>query len=51
MRYHPFLRVAVKNLTLVDTDLVVTDTQRTKKDYRNMGLNVREQSRWVYRDR
>ena len=41
---HPFLRVAVKNLTLVDTDLVVTDTQRTKKDYRNMGLNVREQS-------
>jgi hypothetical protein len=41
---HPFLRVAVKNLTLADADLVITDTQRTKKDYRSMGLTVRDQS-------
>ncbi len=41
---HPFLRVAVKNLTLIDEDLVVTDTHRTKKDYYDMGMRVREQS-------
>lgn len=41
---HPFLRVAVKNLTVIDEDLVLTDTQRTRADYRNMGLPPREYS-------
>lgn len=41
---HPFLRVAVKNLTLVDPDLVITDTHRTRDQYRSMGLQPREYS-------
>ena len=41
---HPFLRIAVKNLTIVDSDLVITDMQRAKKDYREMGLVPRNQS-------
>lgn len=41
---HPFLRVAVKNLTLVDSDLVITDTHRTRDQYRSMGLQPREYS-------
>lgn len=41
---HPFLRVAVKNLTLLDEELVVTDTFRSKDEYRKMGLQPREYS-------
>ncbi len=41
---HPFLRVAVKNLTIIDDDLVLTDVQRTRADYRAMGLPPREYS-------
>lgn len=41
---HPFLRVAVKNLTIVDEDLVITDVQRTKAAYRDMGLPPRDYS-------
>lgn len=41
---HPFLRVAVKNLTIIDEDLVLTDVQRTRADYSAMGLPAREYS-------
>lgn len=41
---HPFLRVAVKNLTILDEDLVVTDVQRTRAAYRSMGLQARDYS-------
>lgn len=41
---HPFLRVAVKNLTLFDDDLVITDIHRTAADYRSMGLPTRAYS-------
>lgn len=41
---HPFLRVAVKNLTLLDEDLVVTDTYRSKDKYVEMGLRPRDYS-------
>lgn len=41
---HPLLRVAVKNLVLVDEDLVVTDVHRTRADYEAMGLPVSESS-------
>ena len=41
---HPFLRVAVKNVTLFDEDIVITDIQRTKDDYRSMGMSVHEYS-------
>lgn len=41
---HPFLRVALKNLTFVDRELVITDVHRTKDEYRSMGLRPREYS-------
>lgn len=41
---HPLLRVAVKNLVLVDQNLVVTDVHRTRSEYQAMGLPVREYS-------
>ncbi|MDZ7840420.1 MAG: hypothetical protein U5R46_06310 [Gammaproteobacteria bacterium] len=41
---HPFLRIAVKNLTILDEDLVVTDVRRTREEYREMGLPPRDYS-------
>lgn len=41
---HPLLRVAVKNLVLVDQELVVTDVHRTPAEYEAMGLPVSESS-------
>lgn len=41
---HPVLRVAVATSTLADTDLVITDIQRTSKDYAAMGLPLNERS-------
>lgn len=41
---HPFLRVAVKNLTVLDEDLVITDVERTRSAYRAMGLPPRDYS-------
>jgi len=41
---HPLLRVAVKNLTLVDEKLVVTDVHRTPEDYKAMGMEPRDYS-------
>lgn len=41
---HPLLRYAVKNLALVDEQLVITDLHRTPADYRRMGLPPLESS-------
>ncbi|NND71453.1 MAG: hypothetical protein HKN43_07730 [Rhodothermales bacterium] len=41
---HPLIRMSVSTLILIDNDLVVTDTGRTREDYRRMGLPPREYS-------
>jgi hypothetical protein len=41
---HPMLRTAVSTLILLDSDIVITDLQRTPDDYAAMGLPVREES-------
>lgn len=41
---HPILRITVATATLADTDLIITDMQRTPQDYRHMGLTARQQS-------
>ncbi|MDZ7692405.1 MAG: hypothetical protein U5K69_14930 [Balneolaceae bacterium] len=41
---HPILRVTLSTVTLADSDLVITDMQRTRADYRRMGLPPRQQS-------
>jgi len=41
---HPFLRVAIKNLTVFDEDLIITDVERTPEAYARMGLPPREYS-------
>ena len=41
---HPILRVALSTVTLADTDLVVTDIQRSPDDYAQMGLPENQQS-------
>lgn len=41
---HPILRVAVGTLILVDGDLVLTDTKRSRGDYVGMGLPPRQRS-------
>lgn len=35
---HPILRVTLATLSLADRNLVVTDIQRSEKDYEKMGL-------------
>jgi hypothetical protein len=41
---HPLLRLGVSTLALVDGDLVVTDTRRTRSDYARMGVPAAEWS-------
>lgn len=41
---HPILRVTVTTASLADSDLLVTDLRRTPGDYRDMGLDPRQQS-------
>lgn len=41
---HPILRVAVATTTLAESDLVITDIQRSPDDYQAMGLTPREHS-------
>lgn len=41
---HPALRIGLSTLVLVDSDLLITNTQRTKQDYINWGLTPLEQS-------
>lgn len=41
---HPLLRVAVKNLSMADDQLLITDLHRTPDDYQVMGLPLRERS-------
>ena len=41
---HPMLRTAVSTLILLDSDIVITDLQRTPDDYAAMGLPVQEES-------
>jgi len=41
---HPFLRVAIKNLAVIDDDLIITDVHRTRADYEQMGLEPRDYS-------
>lgn len=41
---HPLLRLTVKNLTLMDKSLVITDVHRTREEYRSMGIPPREYS-------
>ena len=41
---HPIMRVALTTVTLADSDIIVTDIQRSAKDYRRMGLSENEHS-------
>lgn len=41
---HPVLRIAVSTATLADSDLIVTDIQRTRDDYERMGLPAQDHS-------
>jgi len=41
---HPFLRVAIKNIAVIDDDLIITDVHRTRAEYAEMGLQPREYS-------
>lgn len=41
---HPILRVAIATTTLADGDLVITDIQRTPRDYAAMGIPLNEGS-------
>ncbi|MDX1672245.1 MAG: hypothetical protein R3211_07875 [Balneolaceae bacterium] len=44
MNLHPILRVAVSTAILADSELIITDIQRTPDDYDAMGLSRREHS-------
>jgi len=41
---HPIMRIAVTTITLADSEMVITDIQRTPNDYAKMGLPVNQQS-------
>ncbi len=41
---HPFLRLGVSTIVLIDKDLVVTDASRVPEDYEKMGLAKKGQS-------
>lgn len=41
---HPVLRIGVTTVILADSDLIVTNLERTKEDYIKWGLTPREQS-------
>lgn len=41
---HPIVRIAVASIILVNTDMVITDAERTREDYQRMGLPPRETS-------
>ncbi len=44
LNLHPVLRIGLTTAILADTKLIVTNTQRTKQDYKNWGLSPKEQS-------
>lgn len=41
---HPIMRVALTTVTLADSDIVITDIQRSSEDYQGMGLSENRQS-------
>ena len=41
---HPFLRIGVGTMVLVDGDALITDMSRTHGDYKKMGLKVKARS-------
>ena len=41
---HPFLRMGVGTIALLDRELVVTDLKRNIEDYENMGLSKKKKS-------
>ncbi len=41
---HPILRIAIATTTLADSDLVITDIQRTPADYAAMGIPLNKHS-------
>ena len=41
---HPFLRISVGTIVLVDESLLITDLSRQKEDYRKMGLKSKRNS-------
>jgi hypothetical protein len=41
---HPVLRLGVSTILLLDQDLIITDANRTREDYRRMGLATKAQS-------
>jgi hypothetical protein len=41
---HPFLRMGVSTLVLVDADMIITDLSRTHDDYQDMGLKALKNS-------
>ncbi|PWJ34212.1 hypothetical protein BC781_111122 [Sediminitomix flava] len=41
---HPFLRLGVRTLMLMDKDLLITDAKRIPKDYKKMGLATKQLS-------
>lgn len=41
---HPIMRVALTTVTLADSEVVVTDIQRSPEDYQRMGLSEKEHS-------
>lgn len=44
LNLHPVLRVGLTTIILADTDLIITDTQRTKNDYKKLRLSPKERS-------
>lgn len=44
LNLHPVLRVGLTTIILADTDLIITNTQRTKDDYLKWGLSKKERS-------
>lgn len=41
---HPFLRLGVRTLLLIDSDLLITDAKRFPEDYNKMGLPTKKHS-------
>jgi cytochrome c biogenesis factor len=44
LNLHPVLRLGLTTTILVDSDLMITDAQRTKEDYKKWGLSPLERS-------
>lgn len=41
---HPFLRMGISTLVLIDSDMIVTDMAREQSDYKDMGLKTLKNS-------